>query len=593
MSRLALAILSISLCVGTAPVGTRQAGGASVTGVVVGYASGEPIADATVTLYAPRMPASGSSTRTTQTDSQGAFAFPNLASGRYHITASKPGFLAVSAGEPRFRAGGRAFVLRDGEQHDVRLRLPRLGVITGLIADERGNPVVGAWVQAWSSDLTAGYPMVRSRAQATTDDRGLYRMHSLTPDRYVVCAAPSMAPPHLDEAQRLQREIDFLKRDAELTTGPRSDAARERLALIEPRLPPRVDPVRGFAPVCHADATGARSTIAVGPDDERNGVDLRFSGTNLARIEGRVAGLTLDANRTASARLLNEDQVLGDVREMVRVFRDGGFFFRDVPPGRYVMVVTADPVTGVRSRLPVLAASSLVVAGTDLEGVAPQVPRLASVEGQVVFRGRRDPAAGMATTTEIRLSPVRQTALTRAVGTFTATPDANGRFALENVWPGDYRLTVRILQQPTTWVTEAVTLAGRDVALDGVDVAAGKAVKDVVVTLTDRRASLAGTVLDENGEAATEFLVLLYPTESRYWTVQAQRMGVTRATPDGDYVITGLRPGSYRLVTLRDVEFGAWFDPGFLRGLEPTSTPVSITGDGQTILNLRVRSADR
>jgi protocatechuate 3,4-dioxygenase beta subunit len=591
MSRLALAILSINLCVvGAAPVGPGQAGGASVTGVVVGSASGEPIADATVTLYAPTLPDNRIST---QTDDKGAFAFPNLVAGRYHIGASKQGFLAALAGEPRYRAGGRAFTLRAGEQHDVRLRLPRLGVITGRIVDERGNPVVGASVQAWTSDLTAGYRMIRSRSMATTDDRGLYRVHSLTPERYVICAAPSMAPPPLDETQRLQREIDFLRREAELTTGPRSDAARDRLALLEPRLPPRVDPVRGFAPVCHADATGARTTIDLGPDEERSGVDLRFSRTTLARVEGRVVGLALDANRTASARLLNEDQALGDVREMVRVFRDGRIFFRDVPPGRYAMVVTADPVPGVQSRLPVLAASSLVVAGNDLVGVALQVPRPASVEGQVVFRGRRDPAAGMVTTTEIRLSPVTRTAVTRVLGTFSTTPDANGRFMLENVWPGDYRITVRIIQQPTTWFTEAVTLAGRDVALDGVEVAAGQALKDVVVTLTDRRASLAGTVLDENGEAATEFLVLLYPTESRYWTVQSQRFGVTRATPDGDFVITGLRPGTYRLVTLRDVDFGAWFDPEFLRGLEAESTPVSITGDGQTILNVRVRSTDR
>ena len=309
MSRLALAILSTCLCaVGESPAGAAQAGGARVTGTVVAYTSGEPIADATVTLWASTLAGNKIST---QTDGKGVFAFSNLGAGRYRLGVSKQGFLAVNAGEPRYRAGGRVFVLRDGEQHDVRLRLPRLSVITGRILDERGNPVVGALVRASSADMSAGYRRIRSTMQATTDDRGLYRLHSLTPGRYVICAAPSMAPPPLDEAQRLQREIDYLRREAELTTGPRSDAARERAALLEPRLPDQVDPVRGFAPACHTDATGARSTIDVAADEERGGIDVRFTLTRLARIEGKVTGLSLDAGQTGTIRLVNEDEEAG------------------------------------------------------------------------------------------------------------------------------------------------------------------------------------------------------------------------------------------------------------------------------------------
>ena len=180
----------------------------------------------------------------------------------------------------------------------------------------------------------------------------------------------------------------------------------------------------------------------------------------------------------------------------------------------------------------------------------------------------------------------------RYAGPRSTKPDADGRFVLENVWPGAYRITAGA-REPATWFTDAVTLAGRDVALDPIDIAPRQSVRDVLVTLTNRRASLAGTVLDETGEPAPEFLILLYPTEPRHWTVHAQRMRVTRATPDGDYTITGLRPGTYRIATLRDVEFGAWFEPAFLRQLEPKSILVSIAGDGQTILNLRVPSADR
>ena len=281
------------------------------------------------------------------------------------------------------------------------------------------------------------------------------------------------------------------------------------------------------------------------------------------------------------------------MREMVRAFRDGRFFFRDVPPGRYAMVLTTEPRTANPAPVRAVAAVPLVVANADLSGVVLEVPEAARIEGQIVLRGKADAGPTVLERVEIRVSPAQPRAvLTRYAGPRSAKPDADGRFVLENVWPGAYRITAGA-REPATWFTDAVTLAGRDVALDPIDIAPGQSVKDVLVTLTDRRASLAGTVLDETGEPAPEFLILLYPTESRHWTVHAQRMRVTRATPDGDYTITGLRPGAYRIATLRDVEFGAWFEPAFLRQLEPTSILVSIAGDGQTILNLRVPSADR
>ena len=46
--------------------------------------------------------------------------------------------------------------------------------------------------------------------------------------------------------------------------------------------------------------------------------------------------------------------------------------------------------------------------------------------------------------------------------------------------------------------------------------------------------------------------------------------------------------GSYRLATLLDGEFGAWFDPAFLRRIDSTSMAVSIADDERKVLNLRV-----
>jgi CBS domain-containing protein len=133
----------------------------------------------------------------------------------------------------------------------------------------------------------------------------------------------------------------------------------------------------------------------------------------------------------------------------------------------------------------------------------------------------------------------------------------------------------------------------RDVTFDPVTITPGQTVTDVLVTLTDRRASLAGTVVDEAGRPASRAAVLVYAKDPRSRTPAGYRLAISYSSEDGDYVVKGLRPGAYRVATRSQVEFAAWFEPGFFDQLDSNATEVSIVGEGQTILNIRVRSADR
>ena len=119
-------------------------------------------------------------------------------------------------------------------------------------------------------------------------------------------------------------------------------------------------------------------------------------------------------------------------------------------------------------------------------------------------------------------------------------------------------------------------------------VRAGEAVADVTIHATDRVAELTGTLLDEQGEPATDYLVVVYPVEERYWNADAHRMPSARAGRDGRFRVPIVHPGQYRLVTLLDVEPFAWFDPGFVRALEPSSIPVSIAAREKKEMHLRV-----
>lgn len=113
-------------------------------------------------------------------------------------------------------------------------------------------------------------------------------------------------------------------------------------------------------------------------------------------------------------------------------------------------------------------------------------------------------------------------------------------------------------------------------------------VTGIVVTMTNRRAELSGTIVTDKGEPASEYFILLYPSDETYWTPYSGRLYGTRAKQDGTFVISGLHAGRYRLATLLDAEFGAWFEPAFLHRIDSGSMAVSISGNERKVMNLRV-----
>lgn len=490
-TRLILALLAGCVVASRVPVATAQVVSASVTGTVTDR-SGDPVADATVTLYAQTLPGGSNAL---QTDGTGAFSFTDLVAGNYRIGVSKPGFVSVQEGQRHYRVGGRPFPLRSGERRDVRLRLPRLGVITGRIVDERGAPMVNASVRALEISMAGGYRRIVTKAEARTDDRGLYRLHSLWPDDYLVCASSNSTAP-LSEAQYLQQQVDRTRQTAAFSTGPTAAAAQERLAALEAQLPARIDPVRGYAPVCHTAGAEARSTVTIGADDERTGIDLLLRATRLARIEGVVSGLAVSPDLDAVLTLLNQDQALPDVPEAMRVHGDGRFRFWHIPPGRYAMVLTQRSSGPGPSPARWLAAAPIVVGNEDMTGVVLDVPKSATIRGEVVLRGTSAPGLAPVERVEVRLETARHDALTRYVGPYVVRPDAGGRFELPAVPPGSYHLSASVRGQPSTWFLDAVTLGGKDLLVDTIDVTPGQAVTGAIATLTQHRGSLAGTLLD-------------------------------------------------------------------------------------------------
>ena len=229
-----------------------------------------------------------------------------------------------------------------------------------------------------------------------------------------------------------------------------------------------------------------------------------------------------------------------------------------------------------------------MVAGEDVTDVVFEVPKSATVRGEVVLRGKGAPAPAVIGRVEIRLEPADRDALTRHTGPYIVRSDVSGRFEFPAVAPGAYHLSAGLREQPPTWFLDSVTLHGRDLLNDPLEVKPGQTVTSAIATLTQHRGSLAGTLRTETGDSVPSTSILVYPVDERYRGLNRRDLRLAFTSPDGDYVAAGLRPGEYRVVTLDGVKFGAWFDPEFLRQVDPTAVQVSIAANEQKILNLRM-----
>ncbi|MCR4375545.1 MAG: carboxypeptidase-like regulatory domain-containing protein, partial [Acidobacteria bacterium] len=162
------------------PMGTATIGG------LVKDHQGQPVRRSTVTITGDMR-----LTRSTVTDNEGRFAFAELPTGRFTVSAEKPGSPQMSYGAKRaYRAGAGVF-LQDGEHADgLTLTLPRGAVMTGTVYDEAGVPMPGVPVMAWEVRTSLGgertLGSVGETVTVITDDRGVYRLFGLPAGDFTV-----------------------------------------------------------------------------------------------------------------------------------------------------------------------------------------------------------------------------------------------------------------------------------------------------------------------------------------------------------------------------------------------------------------------
>jgi len=342
-----------------------------VAGKVLNSVTGEPVRKAHVGLLDLNVKRGGGAV----TDAAGHFEISALAAGSYLLVAAREGFVT-----PDRRSGLEVALASGEERHDVVIRLTPLGVISGRILDEDGDPIRRVVVRTMAYEYSASGRQLSPRGGTSTNDLGEYRIFDLTPGPY------------------------YLKTDPETMTS-RGDES--------------------FAPSYYPgtpDAAGA-AAIEVGAGQHVQGIDLTLHRTQLARVRGRVmnpgdnlmVGLTTLHGGTGSSSVDDPK---------------GKFELEGVAPGAYTLIAD-DTVSGKHcsAHLPIQVGSA------DLEGIELHLLPPMEVAGQMRIEGK--------TTAKLsRLSVLLQDEGRIEQSMTGGETKEDGSFVIAGLEPGVYQVSV-------------------------------------------------------------------------------------------------------------------------------------------------------
>ena len=138
------------------------------------------------------------------------------------------------------------------------------------------------------------------------------------------------------------------------------------------------------------------------------------------------------------------------------------------------------------------------------------------------------------------------------------------------------------------WSVASVTIGGRTVTTNALQVS-GEDVRDVVVALTDRPASLSGEISAPSGSSASDYTVVVFPVAMRPQDLARGRLYAVQPTESWRFTFPYVLPGEYFVVAAQDVELDSWFDPRVRDALAAQAMRVSIGIGERKIQNLAIR----
>lgn len=573
---------------GTPPSKSAAAPGA-MSGVVLNGATREPAAGAVVSLWP-----SGSAV---STDSKGRFVFRELApSDRYELSVTKPGFSAGSLARYGISSGARLSV-RSGEwASDIRVMLWPLAAVNGIVVDERGEPIVDAFVRVLTRVPVAGQYFAAAGPMSRTDDRGAYRVAGLRRGRYFVSVLS------------IQAAIPA-RRDIVPPALESSGAAAVYASTFYP----------------NSLNLSEALPIELGDGEQRTGVDFRLAPVAGVRVRGRLDGPAPIIGGMPVRLILSESSILGNGGELAATVSapDGSFELTGVPEGRY-LITARKSVTGLRiyGALPgpLPAAPPGLTRGTSRLRLVPtgvhgmetfldtsyddvQDDYFGSAEIVVERRNPDDVFVSLQQSGKISGRVIRSDGTVhpqpvslqvdpadgdpRLGSSATARTDGDGRFLVTGLLPGQY-----FLRTGSSVLIDSIDAPNGPFTDKPFTVGAAEHIRDVVVRLGGEGGRLLITLRNVDGQPAPGAGVIVFSTAPARWVrfgLEPPWIRTVTCFRDAPCEIARLPLGEYYAVAVSPERRYAWHEPGFLAAAAPLATRIALNSEGVQSTTLAIR----
>ena len=261
------------------------------------------------------------------------------------------------------------------------------------------------------------------------------------------------------------------------------------------------------------------------------------------------------------------------------------FTYSNVAPSRYAITVRT------RSGEPLWGRVEVDIANSDVTGVAVALRPALKLSGKVVFEGstpRPD-----TTTISVSLTAANGAggggAGTTQLGNLqvpSASVDDNGLFEMTGVIPDRYRLTTS--SPGGKWWLKSAVIKGRDVLDVPFDVDPTGDTTGAVLTFSDKRTMLSGTLLTASGAIAPTLFIAVMPADRALWHPGARRIQFARSGTDGRWILKDLPPGEYLVAALTDLDPDDLRDSSFLESISAAAVKVSLTDGEARTLDLKI-----
>jgi hypothetical protein len=471
-------VLLLASHVGAQTPESRASKTSPVEGNVTNAISHEPIPNVRVVFETPRNPADRDSTGKAFgaiSGPDGHFTVPAVDPGGYTINASAAGFIGLQ---------GTPFKVRNGEPvHDLAVALYPEATISGRVLDEHGDPAERMKVEIIGINP---YPV----AQATTDDRGEFRMRGLPGGRYPLRAVPK----------------------TERNTGApeiRSDGTKEE----------------AYQPTFYSASTTKEGATRVEarPGSNTGGIEIHLVRMAIMRVSGTISGIP-QGTQSASVILWGR----GQTQPNYLGFRGGEFAIWRLPPGHYSVQANAKAPDGTEL---VSLPKEIDLVSNHVDGILLEVSPPFAVSGRIEWHGS-PPDQGTQEPMTIRLQGGVSGAFRASGGEKIA---ADSTFTIPKAFAGNYRVAMTGLPR-SAFV--------RSVQVDSVEFPRENATllsapRQMIVTLSNSGAQISGTV--ENGKGQVPNFGVMLQEEG-----MPQRSVQTDA--NGHYLFRGIPPGKYKLM---------------------------------------------